>query len=606
MTTTDAAAVADLVEAFGGDPGRLLDILQAVQHRFGHVGEAAVVAVAEGVGLHAVEVRSTLSFYAFMNGEPRGRYRIRLSKTPVSLIKGAEAVAKAFEAAVGVSLGETSADGLFTVEWTSDIGLGDQEPAALVNGLVLTLLTPADVPGIIETLRACATEGATRRYPLDDLRLLALPNARVRPSLARAGPLLSGPVEAGAGIKAALAMPPDQVIETVTKARLLGRGGAGFPTGLKWRMTRKAAGYEHYIVCNADEGEPGTFKDRVLLSDFPDLVLDGMTIAGYALGGREGLLYLRGEYAYLRGALEARLAQRRRDGLLGKAILGREGFDFDIRLQLGAGAYICGEESSLLDSLEGKRGSPRDRPPYPTDRGYLGQPTAIDNVETLACAARILERGAAWFTSLGTEKSTGTKLLSISGDCPRPGVYEVPFGVTVNDILDLVGAPEAICVQVSGPSGQAVAPKDFGRRLAYEDLSTGGSTMVFGPGRDVLDIALQFADFFVDESCGYCTPCRVGTHQLKAAMETILAGRATLADIVATQALAEMVERMSRCGLGQTAPNPILTTMLNFPELYEARLSPGDFTPRVSLDEALQEAVSVQGREPVLPVLEDA
>jgi [NiFe] hydrogenase diaphorase moiety large subunit len=611
MTANDVAAVADIVGTFGADPARLLDILEGVQHRFGHVDDEAVAAIARDVGRHPVEVRSTLSFYAFLNSEPRGRYRIRLSKTPVSLIKGAEAVARAFETAVGASLGETSADGLFTVEWTSDIGMGDQEPACLVNGLVLTLLTPADVPGIIEALRGCAREAGgeddgAHGYPLDAPRALALPNAEVRPSLARAGPLLSGPVEAGAGVKAALAMTPDQVIETVTKARLLGRGGAGFPTGLKWRLTRRAAGSEHYIVCNADEGEPGTFKDRVLLSDFPDLVLDGMTIAGYALGGREGLLYLRGEYAYLRGPLEAQLARRRRDGLLGKAVLGREGFDFDIRLQLGAGAYICGEESSLLDSLEGKRGSPRDRPPFPTDRGYLGQPTAIDNVETLACAARILERGAAWFTDLGTQKSAGTKLMSVSGDCPRPGVYEVPFGVTVNELLDMVGAPEAAFVQVSGPSGQAVAPKDFGRRLAYEDLSTGGSTMVFGPGRDVLAIALQFADFFVDESCGYCTPCRVGTHQLRASMETILAGRATLADIAATRGLAEMVERMSRCGLGQTAPNPILTTMLNFPELYEARLSGADFTPRVSLGEALREAVSVQGREPVPAALEAA
>jgi len=356
---------------------------------------------------------------------------------------------------------------------------------------------------------------------------------------------------------------------------------------------------EHYIVCNADEGEPGTFKDRVLLSDFADLVLDGMTIAGYALGGREGLLYLRGEYAYLWEPLQARLAERRRNGLLGDAILGVKGFDFDIRIQLGAGAYICGEESSLLESLEGKPGSPRDRPPFPTERGYLKQPTAIDNVETLVCVARIMEHGAAWFTGFGTPKSSGTKLICVSGDCARPGVYETPFGITVNELLDLVGAPDAAYVQVSGPSGQAVAPKDFGRRIAYEDLSTGGSTMIFGPGRDVLKIALQFAEFFVDESCGWCTPCRVGTTQLKAAMETIVAGRATLADIAATEDLANTVRRMSRCGLGQTAPNPILTTMQNFPELYEARLSPAEFNPRVTLAAALRDAGEVQGREPL-------
>jgi [NiFe] hydrogenase diaphorase moiety large subunit len=368
---------------------------------------------------------------------------------------------------------------------------------------------------------------------------------------------------------------------------------------MKWRLTRKAVGTEHYIVCNADEGEPGTFKDRVLLSEFPDLVFDGMTVAGYALGARHGLVYLRGEYAYMWNALQDVLAARRSLGLLGTNIGGREGFDFDIRIQLGAGAYICGEESSLLESLEGKRGAPRDRPPFPTERGYLRQPTVIDNVETFACAARIIEQGAAWFAGYGTQDSTGTKLMSVSGDCTHPGVYEVPFGITVNELLDMAGAPDAQYVQVSGPSGQAVAPKDFGRRIAYEDLSTGGSTMIFGPQRDVLDIALQFADFFVAESCGWCTPCRVGTTLLKQGMEKVVAGRATLADLAQMESLGSTVMRMSRCGLGQSAPNPILTTMRNFPELYEARLAPAPFTPLVTLHDALREAVLLQGREPV-------
>jgi [NiFe] hydrogenase diaphorase moiety large subunit len=583
----DRTAIDAIIASVRSDPGRLMDILVAVQRRFGGVDAEAIAIIARGVGLRDVDVRETATFYAFfdvqpLNIQPGARHRIRLSKTPVSFLKGARAVASAFEAALGVAMGETTADGLFTLQWTSDLGLGDQEPAALADGQALTALTPADVPGIIAALRASAP--------------LPARSATVRPSLVQGGPLLSGSAVAGAGIRAALAMTPDQVIETVTASGLKGRGGAGFPTGLKWRLTRKAAGAQHYIVCNADEGEPGTFKDRMLLEQFPDLVIDGMTIAGHALGGGEGLLYLRGEYAYLSQPLEDLLERRRRDGLLGAGILGRAGFDFDIRIQLGAGAYVCGEESSLLESLEGKRGTPRDRPPFPTERGYLKQPTAIDNVETLVCAARILERGAAWFTGFGTAKSSGTKLMCVSGDCARPGVHEVPFGITVNDLLDTVGAPDAAYVQFSGPSGQAVAPKDFGRRIAYEDLSTGGSTMIFGPHRDVLAIALQFAEFFVDESCGWCAPCRVGTTQLKAAMEMVVAGRATRADIAATEALARMVVRMSRCGLGQTAPNPILSTMLNFPEAYEARLSPARFNPRVSLHDALREAVLVQGR----------
>jgi len=586
VTPSDKTAIDAILATVHADPGRLMDILEAVQRRFGRVDAEAIAAIAHGVGLPVEDVTATVTFYAFLDTGPRGHHRIRLSRTPVSFLKGARAVADAFEAALGVSMGETTADGLFTIQWTSDIGMGDQEPAALADEHVLTAMAPGDVPAIIAALRAS--------------RPLPAKNARVTPSLVQAGPLLIGPVVAGAGIRAALAMTPDQVVEAMTASKLKGRGGAGFPTGLKWRLTRKATGVQHYIVCNADEGEPGTFKDRMLLEQFPDLVIDGMTIAGYALGGGEGLLYLRGEYAYLLKPLSDLLAKRRQDGLLGAGILGREGFDFDIRIQLGAGAYVCGEESSLLESLEGKRGTPRDRPPFPTERGYLKQPTAIDNVETLACAARILERGAAWFTGLGTDKSSGTKLMCVSGDCARPGVHELAFGVTVNELLDIVGAPDAAYVQFSGPSGLAVAPKDFGRRIAYEDLSTGGSTMIFGPDRDVLDFALQFADFFVDESCGWCAPCRVGTTQLKAAMEMIVAGRATRADIAATHALAGMVARMSRCGLGQTAPNPILSTMLNFPEAYEARLSAADFNPRVTLRAALGEAVSVQGHEPIL------
>jgi [NiFe] hydrogenase diaphorase moiety large subunit len=337
----------------------------------------------------------------------------------------------------------------------------------------------------------------------------------------------------------------------------------------------------------------------VLLAEFADLVFDGMTVAGYALGARKGLLYLRGEYAYMWDELQRVLGNRRSEGLLGADVCGKGGFDFDIRIQLGAGAYICGEESSLLESMEGKRGSPRDRPPFPTERGYLGQPTAIDNVETLVCAARIMEKGAAWFTEFGTKESTGTKLICVSGDCARPGVYELPFGITINALLDLAGAPDAQYVQFSGPSGQAVAPKDFGRRIAYEDLSTGGSTMIFGPGRDVLETALQFTNFFVDESCGWCAPCRIGTTLLKQGMEKIVAGRATLSDLAATEALADTVGRMSRCGLGQTAPNPILTTMSSFPELYEARLAAAPFEPLVTLDDALREAIQIQRRHPV-------
>jgi [NiFe] hydrogenase diaphorase moiety large subunit len=598
MIYSCSQAVDDIVKTFGGDRSRLMDIILFVQNTFGYVSDEAVKAIASCLRIHAVEVEDMVSFYAFFDREPKGRNRIRLSQTPISYMKGAKELANAFEKALDLSIGQTSPDGLFTLEWTSDIGMADQEPSALVNGMPLTVLKPEDVPGILAALRSSSTKP---RLP-DGLPLFSiegLPDNKVLPSLVKAGPLLSGLTGKAEGIKAALARSPEKVIEEISNAKLRGRGGAGFPTGMKWRLTRKASGSEHYVLCNADEGEPGTFKDRVLLTDFPDLVFDGMTIASYALGSRQGIVYLRGEYAFLWGPLQEVLTARRAHGLLGADICGQKGFDFDIRIQLGAGAYICGEESALIESLEGKRGAPRDRPPFPTEHGYLQQPSAVDNVETYVCAARIMEKGAAWFASFGTKESTGTKLMSVSGDCARPGVYEVPFGITVHDLLDLAGGADAIFVQMSGPSGQSVAPKDFGRRIAYEDLSTGGSVMIFGTQRDVLAIALQFVDFFVEESCGWCTPCRVGTTLLKQNMEKIVAGRATLSDVKATEALAGTVVRMSRCGLGQSAPNPILTTMQNFPELYEARLAPAAFEPLVSLRDALREAVGVQGREPV-------
>lgn len=597
----DISTVIDtIVDTVGADRTRLMDIVQEAQRQIGHLSDEAVRTIAARLGIRGVEVEDMASFYTFLNRNPKGRFHIRLSRTPISMMKGAAAVADAFSVATGAAIGGTSEQGEFTLDWTSDIGMSDQEPSALINGTVLTALTPDDVISIIAALRRHHAANRLPLFPGSDVSGIGLPKARIGKSLVKAGPVIfQSQAGSTGGLKAALTQAPEDVIETITRAKLRGRGGAGFPTGLKWKLCRRSISDAHHVVCNADEGEPGTFKDRVLLTEAPDLVVEGMTIAGYALGARHGLVYLRAEYAYLWDQFQAVLQERRRVGLLGERVCGHDGFNFDIRVQLGAGAYICGEESSLIDSLEGKRGAPRDRPPFPTDRGYLQQPTAVDNVETFACVTRIMENGAAWFTGFGTPESTGTKLLSVAGDCERPGVYEMPFGITVNEFLDIVGAPETAFVQMGGPSGQCVAPKDFGRRIAFEDLSTGGSVMVFGGSRDVLDVAAQFTDFFVEESCGWCTPCRVGTTLLKKEMEKVLGHRATLADIAAIESLAGTVSRMSRCGLGQTAPNPILTTMRNFPEAYEARLRPEPFVPAISLNEALSEAVAVQGRMPV-------
>jgi [NiFe] hydrogenase diaphorase moiety large subunit len=370
---------------------------------------------------------------------------------------------------------------------------------------------------------------------------------------------------------------------------------------MKWQFARAADGERKFVICNADEGEPGTFKDRVILTERPELVFEGMAIAGYAIGAGTGIVYLRAEYAYLRRYLEHVLEWLRRDGLLRPDVLGRSGFGFDIRIVMGAGAYICGEETALIDSLEGRRGDPRTRPPFPAQNGYLGCPTVVNNVETLCCAARILQEGAAWFSRLGSEASTGTKLLSVSGDCTHPGVYELPFRVALREVLEKAGAADAIAVQVGGPSGQMVGPADFDRRICFDDLATGGALTAFGPGRDVVAIARDYMRFFVHESCGYCTPCRVGNALLLQRMDRIVAGRGEAADLEYLRELGESVRTTSRCGLGQTAPNPVLSTLERFPEAYEPRMAKtgGGLRPSFDIQPALEEARRITGRPSV-------
>jgi [NiFe] hydrogenase diaphorase moiety large subunit len=587
MSSEDTALIAKVVEDCGKDPHRLMDIVRGVHEQIGYLPEEAVDGIAEALGVHRVQVADMASFYTFFEREPRGKCTIRLSNCVVDRMHGMEEVARAFEKELGISFGGTTADGMIALEYTSCTGMCDQGPAALINGIVVTGLKPADVPAVVAAIKK-----EVGRVSKSEL----FPNAEVQLNLRQAGAVVTAPFENGSAIRKALNMSPEEVIEEVNRSKLRGRGGAGFPTGMKWSFCRKAKG-THYIICNADEGEPGTFKDRLILTEQADLLVEGMTIAGYALGATEGLLYLRAEYRYLWPHLEQVLARRRRNGLLGQSICGRERFNFDIRIQLGAGAYVCGEESSLIESLEGKRGAPRDRPPYPVQKGYMDQPTAVNNVETLCCAAKVLEKGGQWFTGFGTAESTGTKLLSVSGDCKHPGIYEVEYGITVAQLMSLVGAEDAQAVQVGGPSGQCLAPKDYGRKISFEDIPTGGSIIVFGPKRDLLEQVLSFSEFFVEESCGWCVPCRVGTTLLKMKLEKILEGKGTATDLEELKKLGNTVKTMSRCGLGQTAANPILTTLQNFPALYKQRITERDFIPYFDVESAFSEYCEVTGRK---------
>ncbi|HPM78324.1 MAG TPA: NADH-ubiquinone oxidoreductase-F iron-sulfur binding region domain-containing protein [bacterium] len=371
-------------------------------------------------------------------------------------------------------------------------------------------------------------------------------------------------IEANAGLNKAIALSRADIIGELKESGMKGRGGAGFPTSVKWNLAAAAKGKKKYVVCNADEGEPGTFKDRLILSDYADLVFEGMTIGGLAIGSDEGIVYLRAEYTYLAAHLEDALAKRRAAGLLGKDILGKKGFNFDIHLHMGAGAYVCGEETALIESLEGHRGEPRNRPPFPVDTGFNGKPTIVNNVETFAWAAAIFAKGGAWFKGLGTEKSTGLKLFSISGDCEFPGVYEFPMGISVADLLKAVGGADAKAVQIGGASGHCVPAADFSRAIAYEDIATGGSIIVFGPDRDLLDIAENFLEFFCEESCGQCTPCRDGNPKLLEGVQLLKKGECSVQYLNELLSLSETMQLASKCGLGQSSPNAFISIATHF------------------------------------------
>lgn len=373
-------------------------------------------------------------------------------------------------------------------------------------------------------------------------------------------------IEAGAGLKRAVELGQAGVIREVTDSGIKGRGGAGFPTGVKWNLCAAAKDEHKYIVCNADEGEPGTFKDRIILTGYANLVFEGMTIAALAVNASSGIIYLRGEYTYLRDDIETQLMQLRKGGLLGKNAVGVEGFDFDIEVRMGSGAYVCGEETALIESLEGHRGEPRNRPPYPVNTGFDGHPTVVNNVESLAWISCILSKGSEWFRKHGTEKSTGLKLFSVSGDCDKPGVYELPLGITVAELLVEVGGSNAKAVQIGGASGCCVPVDNFDRKIAYEDIPTGGSVIVFGPGRDMLAVAQNFLEFMVEESCGQCTPCRYGNPTLLEGVQMLRDGKCSAAYLNELVSLGQTIQIASKCGLGQSSANAFLSIVEHFKE----------------------------------------
>jgi len=377
-------------------------------------------------------------------------------------------------------------------------------------------------------------------------------------------------------------MTPKEVVDEIIKSGLRGRGGAGFPTGLKWGTVAKTESAQKYVICNADEGDPGAFMDRSVLESDPHSILEGMAIAGYAVGANQGFVYVRAEYPLAISRLQNAIKQAKQRGLLGSGIF-ESPFTFNIDVRIGAGAFVCGEETALMMSVEGKRGTPRPRPPFPAESGLWGCPTLINNVETFANVAPILRKGADWFASIGTEKSKGTKVFALAGKITNTGLIEVPMGTKLRDIVEKMGggAPDGApikAVQTGGPSGGCIPAEALDTPVDYESLASLGSIMgsggmiVMDDATRMVDVARFFMEFCMDESCGKCVPCRAGTVQMHSLLEKILNREATAADLQRLEELCQMVRDTSLCGLGQTAPNPVLSTLRFFRSEYEELL----------------------------------
>ncbi len=564
---------------------KLLSILREIQAEFHFISKDAIEILADLLKIERTQVISVVEFYHFFSLESRGKYEIFLSNSITDHMLGKQSLVNYFIEKLGIELGQVRDDGLVSLENTACTGMCDQGPAGLINGYAIPQLTKARIDEIVTLIE--------QQVPVENWSKEIF---KVEDNIYKTNLLLTKEITQGSALKAMFKRGLTGTLAEINLSRLRGRGGAGFNTARKWQFCSQEQAIMRYVVCNADEGEPGTFKDRVLLNRYANQVFEGMTLCAAIISAKQGFLYLRAEYLHLYSKLKAILAHRRENNLLGKNIL-KQGVDFDIEIRLGAGAYICGEESALIESLEGKPGIPRNRPPYPVVEGYLNKPTVVNNVETFLAAAKITLIGGQAFADLGTKQSTGTKILSISGDCENAGIYEYPFGTTINTILNDCGAKNVLGVQIGGPSGTFISNQEFERTLGFEDLATGGSFIIFNQQRNILDWVKNFTYFFTDESCGFCTPCRVGTSLLKKQLDKIVDGHGSAGDIVALEEICQLVKNYSHCGLGQTAANPILTTLQRYPEIYQQQLKAISYEPGFDLNASLATARKLANRD---------
>lgn len=529
----------------------LLPALHAVQRVCGWIPPEAAAEVARLLNVPLADVHGVIEFYSLFYNHPVGRRIERICTDVACALRGADELLAQRCAEHSLRPGETTPDGALTIESAPCLGLCDLAPAVLT----------VDDGG----WRVGMSAPRPHSQVYGSLRLLTARCGRERPASLQE----YGGYEA---LSKALKMTPEAVIAEIKASGLVGRGGAAFPTGLKWEGAAKAEGAPKYVVCNTDESEPGTFKDRVLLMDDPHSILEGMLIAGYAIGAAYGYFYVRGEYAYAVTVLEQAIAEARQTGLLGQNIL-NSGFSFEVEIRVGAGAYICGEETALFESIEGKRGFPRIKPPFPTTHGLFGKPTVINNVETMCNVPLILKMGAQAYRQIGTEKSTGPKLFCVSGDVARPGVYEVPFGITLRELLAMANPqpdnhlPNFQAILFGGAAGTFATADHLDVRLTFEDLRAAGLTlgsgvvMVFNRSRDLRQVLLRLGRFFAHESCGKCYPCQMGTQRQVEILERLAAGKSLPGDFERLQDVGWTMTDASLCGLGQTAASAVLSAI---------------------------------------------
>lgn len=548
----------------------LLPALHAAQEIYGYLPEPVVTEISRALRIPLADVYGVIEFYALFYRVPVGKTVIHICNDPACAMAGSEGVMK--QIAMEITLQETD-HGIqpeITIERAACLGLCEHAPAMLIRGR----------PAIAGTTSWKELVAGKADHPHSvmggTLRLLSGNCGRDFTTS-----LMEYRTGGGyQGLAKALTLSPQAVIAEVKASGLVGRGGAAFPTGLKWESAANAPSETRYVVCNGDEAEPGTFKDRVMMEDDPHRVLEGLIISAYAIGARKGYWYIRGEYLHPYQVVQNAVVEARQAGFLGNAILGTD-FSFEVELRRGAGAYICGEETALFESIEGKRGFPRIKPPFPTTYGLFGQPTVINNVETLINIPLILKEGAQFYRQNGTEKSPGTKLFCVSGDVMRPGLYEVPFGFPLRSLLnDLCGGIRAghtfQAALFGGAAGAFATPAHLDLRLSFEDLKSAGLPLgsgvitVFDAHRDIKDALLRISHFFAEESCGKCYPCQLGTQRQYEIIHRLVEGSPLPGDLDRLQDVGWTMASASLCGLGQTAASAVLSAIQHWPNLFKS------------------------------------